>query len=138
MIVCTVQGVRATPLILVILNVCPSGSLSLVRRSNATGIFAGVTALSSNAIASLLRILICTVVVSVLPRVSLIVYGKLTGPTNPGFGTKVINHVLLIFTTHHDTGMLCATPGVSGTPLILVMVSIPLPTSFPRRSSRMV
>ena len=28
----------------------------------------------------------------------------------------------LIFTTHHDTGMLCAVPGVSVTPLILVIV----------------
>lgn len=104
-ILCATPEVSVTPLILVILSICPLGSVSLSNRSSTTGIFAGVVALSSNAIGLELRILICTVVSSVLPRVSVIVYGKLIGPTNHGFGINAINPVLLTFTTHHDTGI---------------------------------
>ena len=129
-ILCATPEVSVTPLILVILSICPLGSVSLSNRSSTTGIFAGVVALSSNAIGLELRILICTIVSSVLPRVSVIVYGKITGPTNHGSGVNVINPVLLTFTTHHDTGMVCAVPGVSVTPLISVIVIVPLATSF--------
>ena len=65
---------------------------------------------------------IVTRAVSVLPNSSIILYGNVTTQANPVLGTNVVIPAGLIFTTHHDTGMLCAVPGVSVTPLILVIV----------------
>lgn len=79
-IVCPVPGVIATPLIDVTFNICQSASVSLPSKSNEIAMFAFVDVISSSATGGVLMMLICTVVESVFPFVSIIVYGKITGP----------------------------------------------------------
>ncbi len=51
-------------------------------------------------------------------------YGIATPPVNHGFGVNVILPATSIVTTHPVTGILCATPGVSVTPLISVILRL--------------
>ena len=69
-------------------------------------------------------IFICTRAVSVLPLVSVISYGKLTGHIYHGLGTKLMAHVEDIFIVHHETGIFWTVPEITATQLIDVIVRI--------------
>lgn len=136
--VCAVPEIMVTPLILVMVSGCPSGSLSFPRRLRMTGMLAFVVVRSSRASGSLFTISIWIVVSSVFPKVSAIVYGNNTGQLNPGSATKLIAPVDDTMTVHPLTGILWAVPEVIAIPLMLVIVNVPNPTSFPRRFNGIV
>lgn len=70
------------------------------------------------------------VALSVPPFSSLMLYGIATPHVNHGFGVNVILPATSIVTTHPVTGILCATPGVSVTPLISVILRLCPSTSL--------
>jgi len=115
-------GTTELPLISVTINGLPSGSVSLVKGLIITGVLGIVDTISLFAIGSVFTTVISTIAVSVAPNSSTILYGNVTTHANPVFGTKVIIPAVSIVTTHPLTGILCATPGVTVTPLIEVIV----------------
>jgi hypothetical protein len=110
-------------LIEVIVNGCPSRSLSFPRRFKTTGIFAGVDPVLSRATGGVLITVIVMIAFAVPPFPSEISYGKFTTPTKPVLGTNVSNPVIEEIIFPPVTGIVCMVPDTIVIPLIFVIMS---------------